>query len=189
MKYFLLLFIFTSSSVFAQKVKIESEKRISEIKVPRPSLLWIKETFPKIKKIKWFEEVTSGNKSYEAKFQLNRKRYSVEFGEAGNIEDVEITIKMESIDDITKIRLLSAFKQIEKFKLSKIQQQWSSNSSEALSQAVLSDQPNSVTIKYEVEFTAVIDGTYSLWEGLFDENGILLSKKIIKLRATDNLDY
>uniref|UniRef100_UPI004048C90E hypothetical protein n=1 Tax=Roseivirga sp. TaxID=1964215 RepID=UPI004048C90E len=189
MKLLFLVFIFTSSQIFAQNDKIEAEQRIKKIEVPDNSIAWLNASFPNLKKVKWYSETTSHIKSFEAKFKLNKINYSVEFSQNGLIEDVEIERKLSELTNQARENLTSSFQQFEKFKLTKIQEQWTSDASEKLSQALISKDPSSITIKYEVEFSAVIEGSYALWEGLFDANGLLLNVRKIKLRATDNLDY
>lgn len=189
MKSLFFILMFVSTVVFAQNDKIETEKRVKTNDVPFQSIQWLQNTFPHVSKVKWYSETTSGQKSFEAKFKDNKKNYSVEFSENGEIEDVEIAAKLESIDDIYRINLQATFDTFEKFKIKKIQEQWSSDSSEQLTQAILKNHPDLIAIKYEVEFMAIIDQSYGLWEGLFDQTGKLISIREVKLRATDNLDY
>lgn len=189
MKLIFLVFLFSANLVFAQKAKIESEQRVKKTEVPSKSVEWLSQSFPNVKKMKWFQENTSGIKSFEAKFKWNQINYSVEFSENGSIEDVEIGRKLSELTKTTQESLTASFRQFEKFKLSKIQEQWTSDTGDKLSQALINNDPSLITIKYEVEFTAIIEGSYALWEGLFDGNGLLLSKRKVKLRATDNLDY
>jgi hypothetical protein len=189
MKYTFCIFLFSSTLIFAQNEKIEAEHRVKSTDVPIKSIEWLSRSFLNTRKVKWYQETTSGIKSFEAKFKLNRKKYSVEFSETGLIEDVEIKRELDLIEEPYLSNLKDAFGLFEKFKLSKIQEQWTSDVSEKLSLAIRENNSDLITIRFEVEFTAIIDGSYSLWEGLFDQNGIMLSKREVKLRATDNLDY
>ena len=189
MKLLFFIFLFSSTLIFAQNDKIEAEQRIKKTEVPANSIAWLSASFPNLKKVKWYSETTSQIKSIEAKFKWNKIKYSVHSSEKGLIEDLDIERKLSECTNATQESLTASFRQFEKFKLSKIQEQWTSDASEKLSQALISNDPSSVKIKYEVEFTAIIEGSYALWEGLFDANGLLLSKRKVKLRATDNLDY
>jgi hypothetical protein len=189
MKYTFFIFLFSSTLIFAQNEKIEAEQRIKSTEVPTKSIEWLRQSFPNTRKVKWYQETTSGVKSFEAKFKLNSNKYSVEFSENGLIEDVEILREIDRIEEPYLSNLKDAFGQIEKFKLSKIQEQWTSDFSEKLSLAIRENNSALITIRFEVEFTAIIDESFSLWEGLFDQNGNLLYKRKVKLRATDNLDY
>ncbi len=172
-----------------QDAKSEKEERISHSSVPEMSEEWLDNTFGALKKVKWYRETTSGKLSFEAKFKHLRKRYSVEFSPDGNVEDVEQLIRWKKLDSEIKSVLSQAFDRLQKFRLYKIQRQWTADSGRQLSQAIKSNDNSLARIHYEVEFKAVLDGKYMMWEGLFDTEGRLISKRPIELRPTDNLDF
>lgn len=174
---------------FAQDIKIESETRIKSNDAPLASQAFIQTAFPSIRKIKWFKEVTSGRNSFEAKFKQQDKKYSVEFNEQGQIEDIEVTYKLKDLEDPVQKALINAFSQFEKFKLQKIQEQWTASSPQALIEAIQNQGPRNVKIQYEVVFRALIDGELAIWEGTFSQRGELLGKRKVVLRPTDNLDF
>lgn len=184
-----LIFSFCSLALNGQSVKNEREEKVKTDEVPEESLDWLSKAFPELKKVKWYYEETSGRKSFEAKFKLAGSKYSVEFSELGVIEDVEIDKRLADLSPSVREKLETAFAQFEKFKAIKIQEQWTGSSPDLLQAAVLSANTSQIELRYEVVFKALIGKQHTLWEGLFDLEGKLLSKRRIALRPTDNLDY
>ena len=173
----------------AQETKRESESKIAQSEVPSECRDWLSKAFPQIHKVKWYKEVTSGKQSYEAKFKSEGARYSIEFSENGLIEDVEKKVSLNDLRTDLRLKLNQGFSQFEKFKLIKLQEQWTAATPETLLRAIKNKDQSLATIRFEVEFKAIVEGKYSLWEGLFSAEGQLLSKRPIVLRPTDNLDY
>ena len=184
-----LLLFSTILSAQESKTKIEKEYRVNADQVPQKSGIWITEAFPNVSKVKWYSEETSGKKSYEAKLKWQGKKYSVEFSETGDIEDVEIRLNWRKQPDELRKLLQNSFSQMDKFKLLKIQEQWSAADPDVLKAAIQQQNKKKVNLKYEVEFRAVINGVHGHWEGLFDTSGKLLQTRRILTRPTDNLDF
>ncbi len=185
----LLLAACISLPALSQEIKIERETRVKSTVIPQASVNWINASFPDAKRIRWYQEVTSGKKSYEAKFKALGTTLSVEFSEEGFLEDVEINKKLKQLPNLTKEALSKSFLQFEKFKIVKLQEQWTGTSPELIQKAALNNDPSQITVRFEIVFRAKIDGKQGIWEGLFDGQGTLLRKKRIVLRPTDNLDY
>ena len=80
-----------SGALFAQD-KIERELRVEEKVVPKEARDWFYDAFETTKRPKWYQEIFESGYSYEAKFKLKGKFYSVEFDSLGLIQDVEIEI-------------------------------------------------------------------------------------------------
>ena len=158
------------------------------MEVPEVSRQWLSTAFPNLPKVKWYKETTSGKESYEAKFKRNKKRYSVEFDTNGAVEDVERLTKWRALSNEVQASLGSTFDEMERFKLIKIQEQWTAATPRLLSEAILNNDRAAITLRFEVVFKANIEGEQAIWEGLFDANGQMLSKRKVILRPTDNLD-
>ena len=169
--------------------KIEKEFKVNADQVPERSSTWIAEAFPNASKVKWYSEETSGKKSYEAKLKWQNRKYSVEFSKEGDIEDVEIKLNWKKLPEDIRKQLKNSFSQIEKFKLLKIQEQWSAADPDLLKAAIQQRDKKQINVKYEVEFRAMINGVHGQWEGLFDTSGKLLQTRRILTRPTDNLDF
>jgi hypothetical protein len=185
--FFVFLILFFSTK--AQEIKVEKEFAISPDLVPANAIEWLAKTYPKIEKVKWYYEESGTSKSYEAKFKRNRARTSVEFGEDGIIEDIETILRWKSVSSPLKETLEKRFNAFEKFKLRKVQLQWSSPNSKVLQEAVINNDDTKVLVRYEVEYRAEINGKRGYWEGLFDHQGKLLKNRRMVIRATDNFDF
>ncbi len=192
--YFISTVIFLHTSLHAQEMKIEKEHRVEEELVPAEAREWMAATFPQIKKVKWYQEQSSRygmaemQNSFEAKFKFNGHLTSVEFSAQGEVEDVEINRSLRELDSPSRNNLNRKFRSFSKFKLIKLQEQWSGPDSDGLKEAILQNDFNKATIRYEVEFKALWEGKHTLWEGLFDQEGELLLIREIQLRPVDNLD-
>lgn len=187
--YIVLVFSLYCLAASGQEIKKEREERVRSREVPEESRNWLSKSFPAIKKVKWYREETSGKKSFEAKFKRQGSKYSVEFSEAGVIEDVEISKRLVDLPELTEQKLKAAFAGYSKFRLIEFQEQWTADSPELLKQALLAEDSSQIIVRYEVIFKALMDGQHTLWEGLFDTQGQLLSKRKVALRPTDNLDF
>lgn len=175
--------------VNGQELKVEREFRVKEEIVPKKSREWLNATFPNPKRLKWYFEKSKESETFEAKFKQNKSRYSVEFNKEGLIEDVEIDTKLKELDTPIADAICSTLSAFGKFRVLKVQEQWTAISSDLLQQALLETNKSLATIRYEIEFMAVIDDIDGLWEGLFDTNGTLLERRRIELRPTDNLNF
>ncbi len=187
--YIVLAFSLYSLALSGQEVKKEREERVRSMEVPEESRSWLSKSFPAAKKVKWYREETSGKKSFEAKFKRKGNKYSVEFSESGTIEDVEISKRLSDLPELIQQKLRTAFTGYSKFKLIEFQEQWTADSPELLQQALHNQGSSQIIIRYEIVFKAIMDGQHTLWEGLFDREGQLLSKRKVALRPTDNLDF
>ncbi len=186
--------MFFYAGIFAQEVKIEKEHRVAVSEVPSAAVEWLSTTFPQLKKVKWYLEESSRNEtdeltqSFEAKFKRKGRLVSVEFSSLGLVEDVETDKSLHSLNLEIRKNLLESFQDIPKFKLIKLQEQWSHEDPVSLQGAILEDRIDRITTRYEIEFKAKFESEHATWEGLFDQNGQLISRRKIVLRPTDNLD-
>ena len=186
--FFSLLLFLTASAVLTAQEKQEQERRIAQKAVPEAASAWLAEVFEEINRVKWYAEETSGRRSVEAKFKYERRHYSVEFSPTGELEDVEIEVKLRQIPDSIQQRLTSTFQTLPKFKLRRIQEQWQGNT-EGIKAALEGNLPEEVLVLYEIEFSAKMDGHYRIWEGTFNTEGLLLDYRQVVLRPTTNLNY
>ena len=188
MKYTLLICLLITFLHLGAQTKQEKEFRVDQKEVPTSASQWLHDTFDKTKKLKWHFEENAGKQSYEAKFCFRKRKYSVEFSTAGNLEDIEIEHKWRKLPKDIRQILQQGFNQIAKFNLKRIQEQWT-GSSEDLQRSIQQNKLQNITIRYEVEFTGEIDGKVALWEGLFNDEGQLLQHRQVILSPTDNLDF
>lgn len=185
----LLFFGMITGSLFAQD-KIERELRVKEKEVPKDAREWLVDAFESTKKPKWYQEVFESGYSYEAKFKLKGKFYSVEFDSLGRIQDVEIEMDVEELPKEVRTGLedyLSA--DYKSSDIKRIQIQYSGEADD-LEDFFEENSLEGILTRYEIEFIGLDEaGASELWEGLFSEEGKLMNKRKIILTPSENLIF
>lgn len=185
----LLFFGMITGSLFAQD-KIERELRVKEKEVPKDAREWLDDAFESTKKPKWYQEVFESGYSYEAKFKLKGKFYSVEFDSLGRIQDVEIEMDVEELPKEVRTGLedyLSA--DYKSSDIKRIQIQYSGEADD-LEDFFEENSLEGILTRYEIEFIGLDEaGASELWEGLFSEEGKLINKRKIILTPSENLIF
>ncbi len=183
-----LLLVVTSFTLLAQD-KTEVERGVPATEVPLVARDWLHETYLHTKRLRWYLERSSDGTSYEAKFRHHGAWHSVEFGEEGMLQDIEIRVSLNDLPETVRRGMTVYFDTTyTKYRIRKIQQQLSGPSD--VVRAVIQNEPaEGVTYRYEVEFYGKNDRSKALWEGLFDYQGQLQQRRRIVLRPTDNLNY
>lgn len=181
---FLILFLFSSSHLIAQK--IERETRIKEDSVPSEALSYI--NTQSLRRVKWYQEQGFNSSSIEAKFKSNKRSFSVEFDEKGNLEDIEIEFKIDELKSEVKGAIINALEhEFSKFKVQKLQIQ---HKNASLNQLLNTPLPG-WTFEHRLEI--VVKGKKTklpqLWELTFDKIGQLLSIQEIVPRNSVHLEY
>ncbi len=185
---FLTILAILSFSISAQ-TKMEKEYRVKQDKVPENAQKWIIQNFPEAKKVKWYQEISNGKTTFEAKLQWNKTPYSVEFDSVGTIEDVEMTIDFEEIELTTRKTIEQYFLgNYKKHKVLKVQKQFTGNLSQ-FRQYLENPNQTGITTNYEVEFQGITPESNELYEALFNQSGQLIQRKTIKTEANINLDF
>ena len=87
--YLILIGVFIGINVASSQDKQEREHRIRKSQFPEKALEFIQQQLLDAKRIKYYKEIDGAKRSYEVKFKKDRLKYSVEFDEDGNLEDVE----------------------------------------------------------------------------------------------------
>lgn len=173
------------------QLKYEREYRIDLEKVPKKAHEFIQQmSFNN--KIKWFKEEGLNKTSVEAKTKHNAQKYSLEFTDQGEIEDIEIEIKTDEISSETKSSILTHLESsYQKFKICKVQLQYIGE--EKALQNILNKRPDKsttdLTLRYEIVIRAKLDSDFQELELLFDENGTLLATSQIISKNSDNLEF
>lgn len=187
-KYVLILFVSIFSTTLCAQ-KIEKETRIKAEDAPERALKWLDNNLEGSPKINWYLEITSGRKSYEAKYKKEEKKYSVEFSTDGSVEDIEFIVKWNQLETEVKSMLEAYFeKQYTRYKITKIQVQYTGAESN-LAQVLKGDHSADVKTRYEIEYYGKNENEKTLWEGLFTAEGELIEKREIIQRPVDNLNY
>lgn len=169
--------------------KYEREFRIKPKNVPKKATKFISSVFEK-SKIHWFSEESLTGKSIEAKLKSSGKRYSIEFDEAGNIEDVEILSSISKMHSKGQKKLTDSLnKEFSRYKIVKTQLHWK-GSAESLKKSIIENKVvKGVLIRYEL----IVKGTRSKRENYFEvlseSDGSIVSLMEIVQRNVDNLIY
>lgn len=179
-----------NNSLYGQsKEKIELEIHVSSSEVPDKALKFIEnQNFNN--RVKWYYEITSGRKSYEAKFNFKGDFHSVEFDTLGNIEDIEVISKFKNLDkNIQKSldkNLLNIFK---KYKIIKLQRQYIGNQHE-LETFFKKSNIQSLKLNFEIELEGKNEkSSWNIYEILTNSTGEIIQYREISMRPTDNLNY
>ena len=180
----LVFLLSTSPNAFGQKV--ERESRIDAQDVPQPALDYIEVTT--LESANWYRETGLESISFEAKFKHKKRWFSVEFSQAGELEDIEIELKLQEIRKDQKERILKYFEsEFEKFKVQKVQIQYV----EPPLQLLLDEQIPKFDSPHA--FEVVVKGRKSkvteLWEFTFDAEGQFISVNQIITRNSTHLEY
>lgn len=184
-----LLLLATGFFPLLAQEKVEVERAVDVSEVPPTALEWLGETYPGAARVQWYFEQTSGEISYEAKLKQAGQWHSVEFGEDGSLQDVEIISRWRALPEAAQ-RAISTYLDTTytRYRVRKIQRQLSGPPN-AVQEAVRDENTSGTTERYEVEFYGNDGQEKALWEGLFDDAGQLMKKRRIVLRPTDNLLY
>lgn len=184
----LLLFIFSGlpQRVQAQE-KFEMEQRVGRDKVPESALSFV-DSFTK-SKVKWYEETGISSKSYEAKFKLNGRRFSVEFDSTGSLEDIEIRMHYRDLETNVKRSISTHLDSVyDRTRIHKLQIQYAGDVLKMMK--LRNGISEGLNIQYELELRTKIKGTRpELYEYTFDQQGKYLFHKTIILRNADHLEF
>jgi hypothetical protein len=183
------LFIFSLANNIVAQVKFEKESRIKSVDVPTRALNYI-DTLDIDDKVIWYLEEGVNDKSVEAKFVHNKLKYSIEFDTLGNLQDIEVEIEWNIIEAAIKDAILAQLNQdCSKFKISKIQKQYTGNEKETLSIFGNKQNGGALEVKYEVMVKCHQESDVNLYEYLFDNQGRRLSNSRVTFRNSSHLEY
>ncbi|WP_297336305.1 hypothetical protein [Algoriphagus sp.] len=173
-----------------ENIKIEREVGIKERQVPGAAVDWLYDAFEKVKKPNWFQEFYQDGFSYEAKFKMGGNYYSVEFDSLGIIEDVEVELELEELDRMVQDKLKSYFSEnYQVYKINKIQIQYTGKKGD-LEDFFDENEKEGITVRYEIEYRGKESNKVDeIWEGTFTADGVLLTRRKIDIRITDNLIF
>ena len=184
---FVLSFVLTIP-LFSQQ-KYERETRIEEREVPEKALEFI-QSLSLFSKVKWYKETGLNSSSFEAKAKHKGKKYSIEFGTTGMLEDIEILTKQREIPTPTLKKIQQQLqKSLLKYRIEKIQIQYSGDPVSLKKKIISNENSQGLTTRYELIVSAKKNGKYQQFEYLFSNDGNFLQQSNIVLKNTDNLEY
>ncbi|WP_425390460.1 hypothetical protein [Ekhidna sp.] len=183
-----LIFLIFTISLFSQELKKEKESRLKKDKVPEYMLECLQPYLSK--KATFYREVDGNKKSYEAKLQYDGGKYSIEFDDSLKLEDVELSITIDQIDVNVKEKINAHLSHSQKFKILKIQKQFSSdkrNDREVIDEA-LKNKTGDI-INYELEVGIKHKGKWKFFEMTFSDVGKFLFQREISERTSGYVLY
>lgn len=187
--YILLIIAFTCSSNLIAQEKFEKESRIKDEDAPTKAQLFI-DSLNIANKVKWYKEEGLDRNSIEAKFKHNKARYSIEFNTLGHVEDIEIEINFEDLESNLKdVIILQLKKDCSKYKLVKVQKQYTGSKSHLITLLKADKDSPSLTIKYELIVRCRQQKKVNLFEYLFNDKGELISTSKIVFKNSSHLEY
>ncbi len=182
------VFTICSNHIYAQK-KYEKESRLKEKNVPSKALGFI-DSLEVRGRIRWYLEEGFEGTSIEAKFNLNNQKHSIEFDSIGNLEDIEIQINWSELQKPLKDSISFYLgKDCEKFKIQKVQIQYSGDRSILLSKIKTGESTDNYTVRYEIVAKCCNTKNVSLFEYLFSNTGQKLAIFQIVFKNSSNLEY
>ena len=168
--------LLTCGISFAQN-KYEREHRIKKSQFPKPALQFLNEKIKDAKSIRFYRETDSSKISYTAKLKKDKLHYGVEFDEQGELEIIEIGIKPVDIPE-ESMNAISNYlsKSFKKFRIRKIQQQYSVSSKETIDITLKNAFQNLLlsSIYYEITIAGKKDKRFTDYEVLFKSDGAFI---------------
>jgi len=205
---FALIAITVSSDFLFAQVKFEQESQVSQEVIPTSAMTLVLLLTPDAR-VNWYQEQQVEGISYEAKYKLNGRHYSVEFSQDGVLEDVEIELKWMEVPQPAAEAMKAHFDSTYlRYRVRKVQEQFSGGlpaiqvrlqqmaasepaegNGNANGDAHISGDGTALVLRYEVVVQVRTEQGPALHEVLFDEQGRMLQTAVILLRNTDNLAY
>ncbi|MDX1478952.1 MAG: hypothetical protein R3301_14665 [Saprospiraceae bacterium] len=169
--------------------KYEKEFRIDPQEVPSSALQFV-DQLEVNRKVRWYREVGLERSSVEAKTKINGQRYSIEFSNDGQIEDIEIEQSWEEIPAEARARAIAHFDKLyDRHKVLRVQRQYTGPPAVLISCIRQPGSCNGVTRHFELVVKTRTERDYKMMEFLISETGVILSSVEIILRNTDNLEF
>lgn len=184
-----LLFVLLIDLGASAQRKYEKETRIKVDEVPS-NAVEIVDSFGLKRRIRWYRESSYSGASYEAKTKLRCRPVSIEFSKEGEFEDLEIKMKPKELPEDVFGRIDDYLKDVHRrYAVDKLQLQYTGDVN--LIKAWVKDESadEGLIVHYEWVISAKVDGSFTLFEYLFDEVGNFVKKAQIDLKPTENIEY
>jgi hypothetical protein len=184
----LAVLLYQNSSLSYAQEKQEQEFRIDDSEVPQAASSFIAQV-PVKKSFRWYKEKNGALVTFEAKGRWNRHEISIEFDDAGVIEDIEITQKMRSIPQAVRERITAVLKEeSSRYRIKKMQYQFVGKP-EVLLALLMRDSLEQLSSNYELVVQVKVDNAYHIYEYLFDNSGKLTQRLEVMERNSFNIQF
>tara|TARA_B100001109_G_scaffold255430_1_gene258399 strand:- start:2619 stop:3194 length:576 start_codon:yes stop_codon:yes gene_type:complete len=191
MRILFIVFLFLQSVFLFSQNKVEKETEIPANMFPKQAVAYVLDLLPE-GKVFWIKEENESGLSYEAKFKLENKWYSIEFDEYGRLEDAEVSMAKKELEGSILKKIKSTLsKDFEKYKILKIQRQWRGNPEtvKKLIQEKKESEGEGIEVYYEIVVQTFVNKAYSDYEYLFDFQGVFVRKIKFQQTSDDHLLY
>lgn len=178
-KILLILLFFASTSNFAQ-VRVERQHRIKKSQFPSEAIETILENSNDIKRLKFYREVDSAQKTYTAKFKRSRLFYEMNFDKNGELKSLGFNVKQIDIPEESFERVRNYLSQnFEKSKVRKMLQLYPSGEKNNLEKDIRDVFQNLMTtnMMYKLLVRGKKDGKPADYNIIFDSEGSFKSMK------------
>jgi len=174
------------------QAKNEKEERIPVSEFPKIAQNYFDFISHKVKYLKFYKETDGENQSFEAKFKLNRRYYSIEFDTLGKLEDIEIVINKRHISKKVYKQIDTYFaSHFKKTRLLKTQKQYVNNTNDTdalFIQKIIKNQRNN-RANFEIIADIKTHKTHELREFSFDSNGIFKTSRVVTSSSYEHALY
>lgn len=170
-------------TTFAQQ-KTEREYAIKTAQVPKSALQYVDQVFEG-RRTKWYAEESQKGRSIEAKVKQDGTIYSIEFDEAGKLQDIETLISFKSLPEPLRNTIEKTLEaEFSRIKIIKVQRQWT-GPAKTLQLLLAKKEPAEKYItRYELVIRGTKDRSTSDYEVLVDDQGRLI--RTSKIISKDN---
>lgn len=169
--------------------KLEREYRIKQSEVPAKALKYVESSFENIK-MKWYGEDNLNGKAIEAKGKRQGNLYSIKFSTNGDLQDIEMVIKFNSIPGNAKTAIEKNLQnRFSKFRVQKAQIQWLGKEADLAALINGERVPGAYTTNYEITFQGTKDRRTDYYEILSNDKGELIRESRIVQRNNHHLIY
>ncbi len=169
----------------SSNLKFEKEERIKKEEFPVDALPYIQQ-LAEGRRIKYYREFDGERTSYEAKFKIKLRKYSIEYDRDGNLEDIEIEVSKRQLPKMEWVKIQSRLDEYAKrWKVEKIQWQYV-NSNDDLDELALQIARKN----YEnIEMIVAFKDKRNIYrkELLLTRTGEVLQERDVKRRVYDFL--
>ena len=184
----LAMLLYLNSSLSYAQEKQEQEFRIDDSEVPQAASSFIAQV-PVKKLFRWYKEKNGSLVTFEAKGRWNRHEISIEFNDAGVIEDIEITQKMRSIPQAVRECITAVLREeSSRYRIKKMQYQFVGKP-EVLLALLMRDSLEQLASNYELVVQVKVDNAYHIYEYLFDNSGKLTQRLEVMERNSFNIQF
>ncbi len=185
-----IIFAFTQLA-FCQ-TKNEKEERVKFSDFPEMAQKLVEGLPKKCKRIKFYKETDGEKQSFEAKFKYKKQRYSLEFSTKGNIEDIEVVIKLKDINTSPREKINNYFKNtFTKHKIIKIQKQFVYSSKINASNFIdnVLSQNSKIPTNFEIIAEVTTEKKRNIREFTFNNVGMFLSFRVLNPTSYEHVLY